>query len=142
MDRSKIKIERDVWENSFVEQYYNREHPIISHKNVHKNMKDDPNYDEKIELIKKCQELVGTTNSTCKKPPLNIAIIGTPGGGKSSLLNTIFASFSTDCWKELVSFGSHGRGGKQITTEFTRFVCSHFLSPYFTLVLLTTEIQM
>lgn len=126
MDRSKIKIERDVWENSFVEQYYNREHPIISHKNVHKNMKDDPNYDEKIELIKKCQELVGTTNSTCKKPPLNIAIIGTPGGGKSSLLNTIFASFSTDCWKEIVSFGSHGEAGKQFTKQFTRFVCSHF----------------
>ncbi|XP_063413713.1 uncharacterized protein LOC134696065 [Mytilus trossulus] len=129
MDRSKIKIEQDVWENSFVEQFYNRECPIFTHKHVHENMKDDPNYDEKIKLIEKCQELGRYTYSISKKPPLNIAIIGTPGGGKSSLLNTIFASFSTDCWKEFVIFGSHGRAGNTITTEFTSYKKDSYYKP-------------
>ncbi|XP_052076657.1 uncharacterized protein LOC127714635 [Mytilus californianus] len=116
MDRTKIKVERDVWENSFVEQHYNKNHGIIPHTDP----KEDPKYNEKNKLIRKCQKIVGTNVSG--KPPLNIAIVGTPGGGKSSLLNTIFASFSTESWTEIVPFGSFGRAQRQRTTRFKSYV--------------------
>ncbi|XP_071126493.1 uncharacterized protein [Mytilus edulis] len=116
MARSKITPEKDVWENSFVEKYYNRDHDIVPHEDP----KDDPKYDEKNKLIRRVQDIVGTHSSG--KPPLNIAIVGLPGGGKSSLLNTIFASFSTERWTEIVPFGSFGRAQRQRTTRFTSYV--------------------
>ncbi|XP_063417632.1 uncharacterized protein LOC134700203 [Mytilus trossulus] len=115
MARSKIRPERDVLENSFVEKYYNRNHDIVPHKDP----KDDPKYNEKNTLIRECQDIVGTKPSG--KPPLNIAIVGTPGGGKSSLLNTIFSSFSKDRWHDIAPFGSFGRAQRQRTTEFTSY---------------------
>ncbi|CAG2230148.1 unnamed protein product [Mytilus edulis] len=68
-------------------------------------------WDDKQKLIKICQKEVGTISSG--KRPLNIAIIGSHGCGKSSLLNTIFASFSDEKWKELAAHGSHGLVLKQ-----------------------------
>ncbi|XP_076070526.1 uncharacterized protein LOC143042151 isoform X1 [Mytilus galloprovincialis] len=115
MARSKITPEKDVWENSFVEKFYNRDHDIVPHEDP----KDDPKYDEKNKLIRRVQDIVGTHSSG--KPPLNIAIVGLPGGGKSSLLNTIFASFSTERWTEIVPFGSFGRAQRQRTTRFTSY---------------------
>ena len=47
--------------------------------------------EEKAELIMQCKEIVG--NDMSGRRPLNIAVIGPPGCGKSSFLNTIFASF-------------------------------------------------
>ncbi|XP_052076324.1 uncharacterized protein LOC127714303 [Mytilus californianus] len=116
-------MKRDVLENSFVEQYYSQAQHIIPQE----NQKNDPKYEEKIELIKECQEIAGTDLST--KPPLNIAIIGLPGGGKSSLLNTIFASFSTSCWEDIVQFGSFGTLGKQFTTRFKSFPKDVYYKP-------------
>ncbi|CAC5385080.1 unnamed protein product [Mytilus coruscus] len=118
-----VEMVREVLENSFVEQYYNQAHSIIPQV----NQEDDPKYNEKKELIKECQEIVGTTHS--EKPPLNIAIIGLPGGGKSSLLNTIFASFSTDRWKDVVQFGSFGTLDKQFTTRFKSFTKDVYYKP-------------
>lgn len=113
-------MDREVLENSFVEQHYTQAQNI----NPHKKQKDDPKYEEKIKLIEECQEIVGTDDS--KKKPLNIAIIGLPGGGKSSLLNTVFASFSTKCWEDIVQFGSFGTLDRQFTTRFKRFAYSYY----------------
>ncbi|CAC5388581.1 unnamed protein product [Mytilus coruscus] len=76
-------------------------------------------WDDKQKLIKICQKEVGTISSG--KRPLNIAIIGSHGCGKSSLLNTIFASFSDEKWKELAAHGSHGGLGKQISQNLISF---------------------
>ncbi|CAG2251646.1 unnamed protein product [Mytilus edulis] len=76
-------------------------------------------WDDKQKLIKICQKEVGTISSG--KRPLNIAIIGSHGCGKSSLLNTIFASFSDEKWKELAAHGSHGGLGKQISQNLIRY---------------------
>ncbi|CAC5400667.1 unnamed protein product [Mytilus coruscus] len=76
-------------------------------------------WDDKQKLIKICQEEVGTISS--RKRPLNIAIIGSHGCGKSSLLNTIFASFSDGKWKEIAEHGSFGGLGKQVSQELISF---------------------
>jgi predicted GTPase len=62
-----------------------------------------------------CQREVGTKSDG--RQPLNIVIIGPPGCGKSSLLNTIFASFSDEKWKELAEHGDSGELGRQ-TSRF------------------------
>ncbi|CAG2235678.1 unnamed protein product [Mytilus edulis] len=129
MARSKITPEKDVWENSIVEKYYNRDHDIVPHEDP----KDDPKYDEKNKLIRRVQDIVGTHSSG--KPPLNIAIVGLPGGGKSSLLNTIFASFSTERWTEIVPFGSFGRAQEQRTTRFTSYVKDTYYKQNQTIIL-------
>ncbi|XP_052062875.1 uncharacterized protein LOC127702638 isoform X3 [Mytilus californianus] len=76
-------------------------------------------WDDKQKLIEICQKEVGTISSG--KRPLNIAIIGSHGCGKSSLLNTIFASFSDEKWKELAAHGSYGGLGKQISQNLISF---------------------
>lgn len=113
-------MDRELLENSFVEQHYTQAQSI----NTHKKQEDDPKYEEKLNLIWECQELVGTDHSNRK--PLNIAIIGLPGVGKSSLLNTIFASFSTKCWDDIVEFGSFGTLAIQFTTRFKRYAYSSY----------------
>jgi predicted GTPase len=64
----------------------------------------------KEELILQCQTAVG--NDLDGRRSLNIAVIGPPGCGKSSLLNTIFASFrkskNSGCWKEIAKMGDYG----------------------------------
>ena len=75
-------------------------------------------WSSKQKLIKICQRGVGTKSDGCQR--LNIAIIGPPGCGKSSLLNTIFASFSDEKWKELAEHGSTGETGKQASKFLIR----------------------
>ena len=71
-------------------------------------------WSSKQKLIKICQRELGTKSDGHR--PLNIAIIGPPGCGKSSLLNTIFASFSDENWVELAAHGSTVELGKQISS--------------------------
>ena len=63
----------------------------------------------KSELILQCQQIVG--NDLDGRRPLNIAVIGPPGCGKSSFLNTVFASFKnkdTDYWREIATAADYG----------------------------------
>lgn len=71
-------------------------------------------WSSKQKLIKICQTAVGTKSDG--RRPLNIAIIGPPGCGKSSFLNTIFASFSDEKWEELAEHGSSGETDRQTST--------------------------
>lgn len=71
-------------------------------------------------LIQKCQNTVGTISPG--KRPLNIVIIGPPGCGKSSLLNTIFASFSNESWNRVANYGSFGTNAKQVSHRLVRYV--------------------
>lgn len=80
----------------------------------------DRHWGNKQFLIKECQDAVGTTSTG--KRPLNIAIIGPPGCGKSSLLNTIFASFSDKSWKQVADFGNYGKADKQNSQRLIRYV--------------------
>lgn len=73
----------------------------------------------KQKLIEICQKEVGTISSG--KRPLNIAIIGSQGCGKSSLLNTIFACFNDDKWRELAAVRCYGAFGKVISGNFVRY---------------------
>lgn len=79
-------------------------------------------YTEKLKLIDECQKLVGKDIFT--RSPLKIAIIGHPGCGKSSFLNTVFTSFNTDSWRELAPVGLFNLDGQQmhVTERFRRFV--------------------
>lgn len=79
----------------------------------------------KQKLINICQKEVGTKSDG--RRPLNIAIIGPPGCGKSSLLNSIFASFSDEKWKELAEHGSSGELDRQIS----RFLISYKKEKYY-----------
>jgi predicted GTPase len=63
----------------------------------------------KSELILQCQQIVG--NDLDGRRPLNIAVIGPPGCGKSSFLNTVFASFKNkdrDYWREIATAADYG----------------------------------
>ncbi|CAC5393360.1 unnamed protein product [Mytilus coruscus] len=79
----------------------------------------DRYWDDKQKLIKTCQDGVGTISSG--KRPLNIAIIGPPGVGKSSLLNTIFASFSDNSWNQVANYGSFYKMDKQISQRLISY---------------------
>ena len=82
-------------------------------------------WSSKQKLIKICQREVGTKSDG--RQPLNIVIIGPPGCGKSSLLNTIFASFSDEKWKELAEHGDSGELGRQTS----RFLISYDKEKYY-----------
>jgi predicted GTPase len=72
----------------------------------------------KTQLILQCKETVG--NDLHGRKPLNIAVIGPPGCGKSSFLNTIFASFKDNdsaCWREIAKMGDYGGHGIQETSR-------------------------
>jgi predicted GTPase len=72
----------------------------------------------KSKLIIQCQETVG--NDLHGQTPLNIAVIGPPGCGKSSFLNTIFASFKNNnnaCWREIAKMGDYGGQDLQETSR-------------------------
>ena len=63
----------------------------------------------KTELIQQCRNSVG--NERYGRSPLNIAVIGPPGCGKSSFLNTVFASFKNkdrDYWREIATAADYG----------------------------------
>ena len=67
----------------------------------------------KTQLIQQCRHIVG--NDLDGRRPLNIAVIGPPGCGKASFLNTIFASFN-DNWREIAKLGDYGGHGIQKTS--------------------------
>ena len=71
----------------------------------------------KKKLIEQCKEIVG--NELDGRRPLNIAVIGPPGCGKSSFLNTIFASFNDNGrarWREVARMGDFGEHDIQLTS--------------------------
>ena len=72
----------------------------------------------KTQLILQCKDTVG--NDLDERRPLNIAVIGPPGCGKSSFLNTIFASFKNNdraCWREIAKMGDYGKHDIQETSR-------------------------
>jgi predicted GTPase len=72
----------------------------------------------KTKLLQQCNDTVG--NNLGGRRPLNIAVIGPPGCGKSSFLNTIFASFKNNdsaCWREIAKAGDYGGHGIQETSR-------------------------
>ena len=72
----------------------------------------------KTKLLQQCKDTVG--NNLGGRKPLNIAVIGPPGCGKSSFLNTIFASFNNNdnaCWREIAKAGDYGEHGIQETSR-------------------------
>jgi predicted GTPase len=72
----------------------------------------------KTKLLQQCKDIVG--NNLGGRRPLNIAVIGPPGCGKSSFLNTIFASFKNNdkaCWKEIAKEGDYGKQDIQKTSR-------------------------
>ena len=72
----------------------------------------------KTQLIQQCKDMVG--NDVDGRRPLTIAVIGPPGYGKSSFLNTIFASFKNNdraYWREIAKTGDYGGNDIQETSR-------------------------
>lgn len=109
-------MNKDIWENSSDEDNNSE----VFH--IYDNQQDDPMYSEKLRLIFDCQRLVGSDGQA--RFPLNIAVIGQLGCGKSSFLNTVFSSFNTDSWREIAPFGFFMSAGSQLhfTERFRRSV--------------------
>ncbi|XP_076072072.1 uncharacterized protein LOC143043779 [Mytilus galloprovincialis] len=89
------------------------------------NDKDESEQEELMDkLLERCKKLVGISGKD--KNPLTIAVIGTPGGGKSSFLNTIFAALSNKRWIEHAKCADTSRGGRRITKRLKRFLKNHY----------------
>ncbi|VDI67936.1 Hypothetical predicted protein [Mytilus galloprovincialis] len=86
---------------------------------VARDPRKDKHFDRKQELLWNCKGKAGKVGQG--KKPLVIAVIGPPGCGKSSFLNTIFAAFSHDCWTEHAKYGEFGRRDKQVTRRLKSF---------------------
>ncbi|XP_046342066.2 uncharacterized protein LOC124122915 [Haliotis rufescens] len=87
------------------------------------------------------QRIIRNCQDHNKTRPLNVAIIGPPGVGKSSLVNTIAASFSDDTWREYAYSGCHG-DASQITVFTKSFPkCCHGLNAKYSNVNLPTLID-
>ena len=71
----------------------------------------------KRKLVQQCRHIVG--NERYGRSQLNIAVIGPPGCGKTSFLNSIFASFNKNdraCWRNVAKAGYFGEHGIQKTS--------------------------
>ncbi|XP_048777138.1 uncharacterized protein LOC125681198 [Ostrea edulis] len=70
--------------------------------------------------------------------PKNVAIIGTPGSGKSSFINSVITSFSKDCWREWTSVGNaqgnFTRHLVKIPKDTYLDTCERKIYPYPTLI--------
>lgn len=53
--------------------------------------------------------------------PLNVALIGPSGSGKSSFCNSIMAAFSVVGWREWATTGHYGGHGEQVTHHLLRY---------------------
>lgn len=53
--------------------------------------------------------------------PLNVALIGPSGSGKSSFCNSIMAAFSVEGWRERATTGHYGGHGEQVTHHLLSF---------------------
>lgn len=53
--------------------------------------------------------------------PLNVALIGPSGSGKSSFCNSIMAAFSVGGWRERATTGHYGGHGEQVTHHLLRY---------------------
>lgn len=53
--------------------------------------------------------------------PLNVALIGPSGSGKSSFCNSIMAAFSVGGWRERATIGHYGGHGEQVTHHLLRY---------------------
>lgn len=53
--------------------------------------------------------------------PLNVALIGPAGSGKSSFCNSIMAAFSVEGWRERATTGHYGGHGEQVTHHLLSF---------------------
>ncbi|XP_052076024.1 uncharacterized protein LOC127714103 [Mytilus californianus] len=104
----------DSWNPSFSDSDSD-DNPIY----VARDPRKDKHFDRKQELLWNCKGKVGKFGQG--KDPLVIAVIGPPGCGKSSFLNTIFAAFSHDHWSEHAKYGEFGRRGKQVTRRLKSF---------------------
>ncbi|VDI21107.1 Hypothetical predicted protein [Mytilus galloprovincialis] len=101
MEKDQDKLKNTLNENKSSEVYH-----------IHDNQQDDPMYSEKLRLLDDCQGLAG--NDRQGRSPLNIAVIGQIGCGKSSFLNTVFASLNTDYWREIAPLGFFKIEGSQL----------------------------
>ena len=73
-----------------------------------------------MKVITKIRENCGKTDGTLQ--PLNVAIVGFYGAGKSSLINTIAAGFR-GCWQEHAMCGSFGtEEAKHVTVRLESYV--------------------
>ncbi|XP_071127091.1 uncharacterized protein [Mytilus edulis] len=116
-----MEMNQDIWKISFDEDNNSE----VFH--IYDNQQDDPMYSEKLKLISDCQRLVG--NDSQARSPLNIAVIGQLGCGKSSFLNTVFSSFNTDSWREIAPFGFFMSAGSQL--HFTERFRSYTKEDYY-----------
>ena len=97
----------------------------------------------KTELIQQCQYIVG--NDLDGRRPLNIAVIGPPGCGKSAFLNTIFASFKSSdraYWKEIAKAGDYGGHGIQETLRLRIYPKQDYIEDKDKHVLMPTFLDM
>ncbi|XP_076070181.1 uncharacterized protein LOC143041921 [Mytilus galloprovincialis] len=108
----------DKWKPDYEEDLFGDINYEVNYEIKHE--KDDPCYARKQELLQDCKIL---TESVRK--PLNVAVIGPPGCGKSSFLNTVFASLSSNRWYEYAKCGYFGNHedvmGMQITRHLRSF---------------------
>ncbi|XP_033757878.1 uncharacterized protein LOC117340234 [Pecten maximus] len=73
----------------------------------------DSNLQKRTTLIAELLEKVG---KDYKCPPVNIVLVGPPGCGKSSFINSFAASIANKCWQEFAYSGRLGTGGTSQTT--------------------------
>ncbi|XP_061169960.1 uncharacterized protein LOC133179185 isoform X1 [Saccostrea echinata] len=100
-------------------------------------MTEDMNYQQlKDEEIQKLEERLDEYTL-----PKNVAIIGPPGVGKSSFINSVIASFSSKCWRERTKVGFFDGGGDQVTHHLIKITKEEYLDserqkgyPYPTLI--------
>ena len=87
---------------------------------VARDPRKDKHFERKQELLWNCKKKVGRISE--HRQPLTIAVIGPPGSGKSSFLNTVFAAFSNDHWEEYAKYGDFSEMGRHFTRRLKRYL--------------------
>ncbi|XP_033758622.1 uncharacterized protein LOC117340940 [Pecten maximus] len=84
---------------------------------------------ERKNLISKLKGVVGRSDEG--RCPRNIVLIGSPGCGKSSFINSYAASIADDYWREYAFSGGKGSGkgtADQITVRIKRFEAKEYVT--------------